>query len=308
MNAKTLPRVSIVTVNYRQPEVTCDLLRSLCDLTYPDLEVILVDNGMVEDQTARFESCAPAGTRIILSEENLGFAGGANLGIRQSTGSLILLLNNDTVAPPGFLEPMVELMASDERIGMISPKIYFYDQPDVLQFAGATEINTFTGRGRKIGFHQKDDGSFDYTGEVGLGNGACMLVRRSVFEEVGLLSELYFMYYEEHDFTERAKRAGWKMYYTGNSYIHHKQSMSMGKSNPRKTYYLSRNRLLFMRRILQGGKFYLFLTYYLLIGLPKTLFRHLRRGEIDHMYSTLRGLFWNINKRKIQYQHEGITF
>ncbi len=297
--------VSIVTVNYHQPEVTYDLLRSLERVSYPCLEIILVDNG-VGDRRTYFTGELPPRTRLLVSEENLGFAGGTNKGIRVAGGDYILLLNNDTIVPAGFLEPMVELMETHPRIGMVSPKIYFHDQPNVLQFAGATAIHPLTGRGNKIGFQQIDDGSFEGTGPAPLGNGACMLVRRQVFEEIGLLSELYFMYYEEHDFCERAASRGWETYYTSRSYIHHRQSMSLGKLNPLKTYFLTRNRLLYMRRRYRGLAFYSFLLYYLLVGMPRSIFRHLMRGEFAHSQSVFRGLIWNLSNHHIQYHHEAI--
>ena len=299
------PLVSIVTVNYRQKEVTADLLNSLNAVTYPNLEVIIVDNGSEEDLYDFFKATCQKDSKVLVSKENLGFAGGTNLGINASKGSLILFLNNDTIVPPDFLEPMVNLIQSEEKIGMVCPKIYFYDYPNVMQYAGASKIHPLTGRGQKVGYGKRDNGSYQKSGPTNLGNGACMLLKKDLLEDVGVLSEMYFMYYEEHDLTERALAAGWKIYYSGASFIHHRQSISIGKSNPLKVYYQSRNRILFMRRF--SKSFLFFILYYLLVAMPKQLFQHLSRGEFKHAKQVLRGIVWNFFNYKVKYQHEGIN-
>jgi len=292
------PKISIVSVNFRQTEVTCDMLASLRRASYPNMEVILVDNGVVQDSKELFLQ-KYASLKLIVSEENLGFAGGTNLGIRYASGDYILLLNNDTVVPPDFLEPMVDLMQQNDQIGIISPKILYYDAPNMIQYAGIPYIHTLTGRGVVNGNGVQDQGQFDYNEETSLTNGACMLVRREVLDQVGLLSELYFMYYEELDFCERAKHHNWLCYYCGTSYIHHRQSVSIGKLNPRKTYYMFRNRLLFMRRHLQGVKFWLFLSYFLLFAFPANVLRHLLKRDFEHASGIWQGLIWHFAHLKI---------
>ena len=293
------PLVSIVSVNWNQPEVTLDMVKSFKNLTYSNYELIIVDNGSTKGNIDIVQDYP--NVKLIKTKQNLGFAGGTNVGIRQAKGQYILLLNNDTIVSPHFLEPMVDLMESNVHIGVVSPKIYYYDSPKTIQFAGTTEINQITGRGNKIGFKQEDDGSYSQTRPTALNNGACMMVRKNVFEQIGLLSELYFMYYEEHDFCERAKQKGWQCYYIGSAYIHHRQSMSMGKYNPIKTYYMFRNRLLYMRRMYSSKSFYLFLCYYLTVSIPKNVIKHLIRLEPDHAMSIFKGLFWNLFNHKIQH-------
>lgn len=292
------PKVSIISVNFRQAAVTCDMLASLRQATYPNMEVILVDNGVIEDNKGLFLQ-KYASVQLLISEENLGFAGGTNLGIRHASGDYILLLNNDTIVPPDFLEPLVELMQKNDKIGIISPKILYYDAPNTIQYAGIPYINTITGRGVVTGNGTQDNGQYNVCKETSLTNGACMLVRREVFEQVGLLSEIYFMYYEELDFCERAKHHKWLCYYCGTSYIHHRQSVSIGKLNPRKTYYMFRNRLLFMRRNLQGVKFWLFLSYFLLFAFPANVIRHLLKRDFEHASGVWQGLIWHFYHFKI---------
>ena len=101
------PLVSIITVNYRQAQITCDFLDSLREIQYPHYEVLLVDNGLLEDESDKFRQHHPR-VRVINSADNLGFAGGNNLAIREAAGDYILLINNDTIVPPDFLNPLVE--------------------------------------------------------------------------------------------------------------------------------------------------------------------------------------------------------
>ena len=109
------------------------------------------------------------------------------------------------------------------------------------------------------------------------------------------------MYYEEHDLCERARRAGWQCYYTGRSYIHHRQSMSMGKYNARKTYYLFRNRWLFMRRNQLSSHYWAFFLYFFLVVVSKSLLKHLFRREPDHALAIIEGLMWNFKNLKIHH-------
>ena len=132
-NNSNLPLVSIVSINYDHPEVTCAMLESMRKVTYPNVEVIVVDNASPNDNPAIIKQKYPE-VVFIQSEKNLGFPGGNDLGIRQAKGKYIMLLNNDTEVVPGFLEPLVAKMENDPTIGIVSPKIKFFDSPQLLQY------------------------------------------------------------------------------------------------------------------------------------------------------------------------------
>ncbi|MCB9296642.1 MAG: glycosyltransferase family 2 protein [Lewinellaceae bacterium] len=302
MKEMNWPLVSVIAVNYRNAAVTCDMLDTLRRAGYPALEVFLVDNGAEQDQGALFESHYP-GLVYIRSAANLGFAGGNNLAIPKAGGKYILLLNNDTIVSPGFLEPMALYMEQHASVGIASPRIYYYGQPDVLQYAGFSTVSRFTGRGRNLARREAGGGRFARSGPTGLAHGACMLVRREVIEQVGLLAECYFMYYEEIDFCERARRQGWEIHLAAGSSIYHRESASMGRNSPRKTYYLFRNRWLFMRLCQPGWAYYLFLAYFLLIAAPCHVLKHWMRQEKEHARAILQSLSWNIRNYQKKY-HE----
>ena len=289
------PKVSVVSVNYRQAQVTCEMLASLRACTYPRLEVVLVDNGSLADESARFAYHYP-GVVNVRTEDNLGFAGGTNLGIRHASGELILMLNNDTLVAPGFLEPLVAVLTQYPHVGMVSPKIVFHEPAGVIQYAGSFIGQPILGRGTQIGHLEPDRGQYDDTRDTDLPHGACMLVRREVFERVGLLPEFYFMYFEELDFAVAARRAGYCAMYCGASHVTHRQSVSLGAGSPRKTYYLHRNRVVFYRRALSRLAYAAFLAYYLCVAVPAAGVRFLRKRNYAHLRALGRALRWNAER------------
>ena len=142
------PRISIITVNYKQPWVTCELLDSIKNLDYPNLETIVVDNDQHYDDSILYRHHLLK-VKVINCQENLGFAGANNLGIRESTGDYIMLLNNDTEIENGVLERLIEVL-QDDKIGAVSPVLRYFEAPEKIQFAGFTPINKLTGRNQLI--------------------------------------------------------------------------------------------------------------------------------------------------------------
>ncbi len=292
MKENVFPLVSIITVNYNQSAVTCELLESLREITYPNFETIIVENGSPSDNPDRIGTLYPE-CQLIKSADNLGFAGGNNLGIKHSRGEFLLFINNDTEVDPGFLEPLVTKLRRDPRIGMVSPKIRFYYAPDTIQYAGYTPLNPVTLRQRLIGYREKDSGQYDQSRETFSIHGAAMMVRRSVVQEVGMMAEMYFLYYEEHDWCERIKRAGYQVFYVPESLVLHKESISTGKESPLKTYYIARNRFLFARRNIKGFNRFITLMYLSFLAFPKGLLICMLSRRPDLAKATWRAYFWN---------------
>ena len=287
------PLVSIITVNYDQPEVTLDLLASLRLVTYPNIEIIVVDNASPKDDPSILKQSYPEIT-FIQSPVNLGFAGGNNLGIRKAKGKYILFINNDTEVDPGFLEPLVAKCESDSKIGAVSPKIKFYHHPDTIQFCGQAPINHYTMRSHGIGHGIIDQGQFEVDTLTHFVHGAAMMVPISVIAEVGLMPESYFLYYEELDWCEIIKRAGYQLWYVHNSCILHKESVSTGKMSPFKTFYMNRARLLFLRRNITGFTFFVAIIYQILIAIPKNLLVFSLKKDKGHLKSYLRAIGWHL--------------
>lgn len=294
MNEKEkFPLVSIISVNYNQVDVTCDLLSSLRKISYPNIEIIIVDNASPSEDPAPLKERYPEIT-LIQSNKNLGFAGGNNLGIRAAKGDYLLFINNDTEVESDFLEPMIELFESDPKIGMISPKIRFHHTPDTIQYAGYTPMNPYTFRQNLIGYRKKDVGQFEDIRETYSIHGAAMMVPAKVVKEVGLMAEQYFLYYEEHDWATRIKKAGYKIFYQPRSLVYHKESISTGKESPLKIYYIARNRIVYARRNSSASVLWLNVLYFYTVALVKNSFDYIFRGDFKLLSAYWRGLFWNV--------------
>ncbi len=247
MKKKDYPLVSIISVNFNQLKVTEEFLESLRKVTYPKLEIIIVDNASKEDPTAYLTKKFPE-IICLRSEENLGFAGGNNLAIRQAKGDYFMMLNNDTEVDPGFLEPLVDAMLENPKIGMVGSKVHYYYEENTIQFAGATPMTRFTATSHFIGNREKDEGQYEEQKPTSFASGAAMMASRKVCEEVGLMAAFFFLYYEELDWQARIRKAGYEIHYIPKSLVFHKESISVGKKSSLQAYWKTRNRLLLIRR------------------------------------------------------------
>lgn len=287
------PLVSIVSVNFNQADVTCALLESLNKITYPNIEVIIIDNHSTKDDPSIIKQKFP---NIIYIENpiNYGFAAGNNFGLMRARGEYVMLLNNDVEVPQGFLEPLVSKLEKNKDIGAASPLIKFYYQPDTIQYAGYTPINPITMRNASIGYWEKDHGQYKEDRETAYSHGAAMIVPMRVIKEIGLMSYIFFLYYEEADWCARIKKAGYKNYYVGSTFVYHKESVTTGRISALKIYYQNRNRIVFMRRNIEGKDFYLGLMYQLFIAIPKNAFKFLLKAKFKFFFAYYRAIGWNL--------------
>jgi len=288
------PLVSIITVNFDHPEVTCEMLESLRHISYPNIEVIVVDNASPRDNPDVIKERFPE-IIFIKSAVNLGFAGGNNLGIRQAKGKYVLFINNDTEVEPDFLEPLVAKCESDPQIGGVSPKIRFFHTPNTLQYTGQAPINNYTIRSHGYGHGAIDTCQFDKDTLTYFVHGAAMLIPMQVIQEVGMMAEIYFLYYEELDWGARIRKAGYQLWYVHNSLIMHKESISTGKATPFKTYYMNRSRIIYLRRNTFGPVFIVAFLFQVFISIPKNLLFYLIKGQMDHFKSYVNAILWHIH-------------
>ena len=287
--------ISIITVNYNQAKVTCELLESLSHITYQNIEIIVVDNASFEG-TLLIETQYP-NVKLICSDKNLGFAGGNNLGLKEAQGKYILFINNDVEVTPDFLEPLVLRLTHLDTTAAVSPKIKYFTPGTTIQYAGSYAVNSFTLRNSHIGTGEIDYGQYNEPRLTSYAHGACMLVKKSVIDIIGSMEEQFFLYYEEQDWCERMNRNGYNIYYVPQSVVYHKESISTGKNSPLKTYYLSRNRILFARRNFKGIRFFISMLYLTFISIPKntiTLYK-----EKEKLSAYLAGIIWNLKNKKV---------
>jgi len=293
MENKNYPLVTIITVVYGQLEVTADMLKSLMNITYPNIETIVVDNASPNCNPKTLKDRFPS-IDLIENRQNLGFAGANNIGIIKAKGKYVLLLNNDTIVDRGFLEPLVRKFESNDHIGAVSPKIRFFSAPDTIQFVGMTTMNPYSISNQSIGYCAKDTGQYENDQKTYFAHGAAMMVPMKVIKEVGLMSDIYFLYYEELDWGLRIRNAGYEIFYVHDSLIYHKESMTTGVMSPLKIYYLNRSRILYMRRNIHGSIFLVSLFYLMLISVPKNVLLRLVKGEFKLLSAYCKAIGWHI--------------
>ncbi|MFQ5445544.1 MAG: glycosyltransferase family 2 protein [Saprospiraceae bacterium] len=290
------PLVSIITVNYNALDVTCELLNSIRNNTYANVETIVVDNASEENPEDFLKEHYPE-IKFIRSEQNLGFAGGNNLGIRASHGDFLFFLNNDAELTEGAIETLLALFGSVPRLGIASPKICYQkassSAPGIIQYAGTTQVHPLTARNRTIGAGQVDNGQFTTPVPTAYAHGAAMMVRREVIEKVGGMPESFFLYYEELDWCEQIRRAGFQVYVEPRACIYHKESYTVSRNSALKTYYLTRNRLFFMRRNRPRWQWAAFCAFLFLVTVPKNLVLFVVRGERQQARAFAKGIRWN---------------
>ena len=294
-----MKRTSIITVNFNQPEVTLDFLQSVKLHTHlAGVEVILVDNGSNEDHSAIFLKAYPE-LIYISSAENLGFAGGNNLGIARATGEYLLFLNNDTEITGNLVSELTGALDENPEIGLISPLLLYFDAPEVIQYAGSTKMDYITCRNRTIGAMEINRGQYDKVfEETAFCHGAAMMCRKADLKTAGLMENNFFLYYEELDWCEKFKKAGKKIWFTGRTLVYHKESMSVGKESKIKTYFMTRNRMLFIRRNTSWLNTLLFSLYYIGIASPKQVLMYSRKNRKDLIHWVFMGLKWNFTHSK----------
>lgn len=291
-----MKKVSIITVNFNHSYVTDELLDSIAEKnTYANLEIIVVDNASKINPVPAWLTKYP-NVNFIRSEINLGFAGGNNLGIKQASGEYLFLINNDTEITKGLIETLVSTLVEHPEVGMVSPKIKYFENPDMLQYAGYTPMNYYTARNSCIGQFEIDKGQYDQvTGITGFGHGAAMMVQREAIEKAGLMSENFFLYYEEMDWSDRIKREGYKVWVNMQALVYHKESISVGKGSTLKEYFMTRNRILFIRRNAKLYQQIVFYCHYLLIVTPRNIYSYLKNGNTSFIKQLFRAIWWNIS-------------
>ena len=280
-------KLSIITVNYNGHEDTCELIDSI---TFTDdMELIVVDNGSIDDEAALISQHHPR-IKTIRSDKNLGFAGGNNLGIKAAKGKYLFLINNDTIFKDYNTLPLIDRLESSSTIGMVCPKIRYAWGDNPIQFAGYTRLSLITIRNQAIGYGKEDKGQYEIPHPTPYAHGAAMLIKRDAIEKVGLMPECYFLYYEEFDWSLMFTRAGYEIWYEPACTIYHKESQSTGQDSPLRTYYMTRNRLLLVKRNWHGLSKYLSYIYIIGMVIPRDIIKNIISGNMKHVKAIYTGL------------------
>ena len=288
--------VSIITINYNSTPETLEFIDSLLKSSYSEWELFVVDNASKNFDPDSLKNIDPRIT-LIQSEVNLGFAGGNNLALSSCSGEYIFFVNNDTILPERTLEELIDTASTLPDLGALSPKFEYHHTPGMIEYAGCTNINLFTARNKAIGNGEQDNDQLTGLIETYYMHGGGMLVPSKVIHAIGPMADEFFLYYEEMDWSERMRRAGFKIYCQRDTRIYHKESASVGRLNPLKTYYMNRNRLLFMFRNYNFIQLLPFILFFTFVSVPKNIFTFLIRGEFEHLKAFMKGVLYFSNKR-----------
>lgn len=282
--------VSIITINYNGYKDTCELIDSLHRFEDDPYEIIVIDNASINNDAELLKNKYPDIT-VIASDKNLGFAGGNNLGLSQANGEYILFINNDITIDQPILRKMIQRMESSPKIGAISSKIKYEYKQDTIQYAGYMPMHPVRISNHIIGYNQKDKGQYDEAHATAFLHGACMLTSRKVLEKAGLMTDIYFLFYEELDWSLQLQNAGYETWYEPTVYVLHKESMSIKRGTPMRLYYLTRSRILFTRRNYKSIKRIIALAYLLVVVIPKNILQYIILREKSMLTSFIKGCY-----------------
>ncbi len=290
-------QISIITINFNGLKDTCELIDTL-PLEDKSIEVIIVDNASNDDETYIIEQRYPQ-VKVIRSAQNLGFAGGNNLGIQAARGKYLFFINNDTFFRPqtSNFSHLTNRLESSPKIGVVCPKIKFAWGDNPIQYAGYTPLSHITMRNHAIGCGESDHEQYNTAHPTPYAHGAAMMVKREVIEAAGLMPECYFLYYEELDWSMMIRRAGYDIWYEPAMTVYHKESQTTGQQSPLRTYYITRNRLLFVKRNNTSISRYLSYLYLICLVGSRDLLRYTLQRRSDLVKAVSRGICDFINSK-----------
>ncbi|MFX1239543.1 MAG: glycosyltransferase family 2 protein [Promethearchaeota archaeon] len=292
--------VSIILLNYNNNNFTIDCLESLTKQTYRNFEVIVIDNGSkystylkLKEKIETFSN--KLDIKLIKSKYNLYYAGGNNKGMKLAKGEYFCLLNNDTEVREDFLEKTINFLKNNPKVGMLCPKITYFDKKDYIWYAGAYLNPRSIYFCYHIGVGKKDKGEYNKIEETAYANGAALFTSRDVVEEIGLLDDIFFIYAEETDWNYRAKKKGYKVIYFPETLVYHKvdrvtNRFSGLREKTNKMYLYNRNKIILMLKNFNITNIvFFFLGYYLKTLVMDALYSF-KKNRIDYFIAQIRAL------------------
>lgn len=291
LSVKAPPQVYCIILNYNGRTLLGEALDSVFKMSYPNFSVVVCDNGSTDGSVEDVRKLFPNVT-LIENGANLGFGGGNNAGIRyciERGAEWVILLNYDIVVDPMMLTELMNIALTDPAIGMLSPKIYYFSDPDLLWYAGG-RVNFRRGKVSHRGLRERDHGRYDTVCDTEYISGCAMLMSRAMIERVGMFDPIYFpAYTEDADLSERTRRAGFRLVYVPSAKLWHKvSSFSGGGLTPFKTMLKVEHNLIFFKRY---ACWYHWLTIPFFVGGEALFFvvKELIKGNFGVLSALFRG-------------------
>jgi GT2 family glycosyltransferase/glycosyltransferase involved in cell wall biosynthesis len=274
-------KASVITINYNGWKDTCELIESiLAHETYPDYEIIVVDNASSGDDVLQLEVRHYPHVRVVRSRINLGFAGGNNLGLQHAHGEWVLFLNNDMLIRQSILLPLVTALQQETGAAGVSPMIRYLYQPDKIQYYGYKELSPISVMRRTDYFDPQRMTEYLTPQATEVLHGGAMMFRRDAIRQVGEMTEVYFLFYEEFDWSLRFRQAGYTLRYEPNAVVYHKESATITPLTYFREYYLTRSRMIYTRRNSRTPWLrFLSCLYLIAVSAPNKTQRYAREGN-----------------------------
>ncbi len=243
-----MKKVAVIILNYKTKNLTLACLRSVKDSHYLNIQIIVVDNNSQDNLGESLKD--DKNVLFIQNSENLGYSGANNVGINkalENKADFIFLLNSDTTIKSSCIDSLIRA-SEDQAVGILAPKILFSDKKTIWYAGGIFDSANVIGQHR--GVNEQDHGQYNQTENTDYASGGAIFIRREIIEEIGLLDEQYFLYYEDSDYCFRARQAGYKILYVPQAVVYHINAQSTGLGSSLQDYYITRNRLYFAAKFL----------------------------------------------------------
>lgn len=304
------PQVMVLILSYNGRDLLTESVRSYLANDYSRFEVVVIDNGSSDGTAEYIEKEFPT-VHLLRTAQNLGYSGGFNLGLdyafKEKKADYVLVSNNDVKADAKVISALVKVALTDDRIGFVTGKVYYYDQSSILQTVGKRE-DPIRWNGGQIGKHEKDAGQYDRVEERAFSDDIFTLMAKKLYDEIGGYDPTFFLQCEEFDWQARAKNAGFKIMYTPYARIWHKESMTIGKSSPLKSYYDARNPMIVILKYKSPAFFRRYFWLHLKKDVLLPSFRVLFKDfEIKKAFKIWAGFFsglaWGFVHKKFSLRH-----
>ncbi len=306
---KNNPYIIVLILSYNGKYLLEEAVPSYLANDYSNFKVVVIDNGSTDSTKEYVEKKWPK-VKGLRTEKNLAYSGGFNFGLdyafNKQQADYVLISNNDIKADSKVISELVKIAEQDKMIGFVTGKVYYYDQPNVLQTVGKYE-DPIRWNGEHIGGREFDKGQYDEISERVFIDDIFTLVSRTVYSEVGDYDTTFKFQAEEYDWQARAKKRGFKFYYTPKAKIWHKESMTIGKNSAFKAFYDARNPMLVILKYKSPEYFRKYFWWHFRIGVIRCSLVSLKHLHLRICFNIwlgfFSGLIFGINNRMFSMNH-----
>jgi GT2 family glycosyltransferase len=305
------PKVIVLILSYNGRDLLSEAISSYQANEYDNYDIVVIDNGS-DDKTQEFVQNNYPDVSVLRLKKNRGYSGGFNHGLEYAFidqgADYVLVTNNDVKADANIISELVKTALEKKDAGFVIGKVYFYDHPHILQSVGKLHDDRLWSMGH-IGGGEVDNGKYDQVEVREWCDDIYWLIRSELYKQTGGYDTEFQFQAEDYDWQVRAKKAGWKIYYTPKAKLWHKDSMTIGKHSAFKAYYDFRNPLIVQikHREFKEYKYYLWekIKYLLIVIVKKTI-----QFEFEYIVKSISGLFsalkWGItnNRCRLDRRHD----